>query len=310
MTQQLFDKHWDIIKDKFFRDVKLLGSHNTMTYFTNPNSDIYSDSNIVKKMSMLPSSVRNVICKDFAKCQNLTLKQQFDIGVRSLDLRVCKNDNGVFYINHTFLSYPFSVVLDEIQLFLFNNKREIIEIQIKWMDTTPDADYSAEICKILSEHSVSEFIKQRSAGDYQITPINELITLNKRLFVYLDGKNHGSRRDLDILPLFTYCNRYCNTNIPETKIDFIKKELDSFDPFSRYLYNLSWVLTPQTKDIIKHLSCCFGDNSLTTINEKLHPLSVSYLKELFGENYKHIHIVSMDFIAENNNFAEELIKND
>lgn len=62
------------------------------------------------------------------KCQNLTIKEQFDFGVRYFDIRVKYNKNNVAKSGHGLLNYNILIddVLNLLNIYAYNNKCKVI----------------------------------------------------------------------------------------------------------------------------------------------------------------------------------------
>lgn len=67
----------------------------------------------------------------FAQCQNKTIREQLDMGIRALDLRVTKH-NGDIYLSHHFLSNcTLNSALNDVTQFLQEHPSEFVFIFIK-----------------------------------------------------------------------------------------------------------------------------------------------------------------------------------
>jgi 1-phosphatidylinositol phosphodiesterase len=80
-----------------------------------------------------------------AKCQNLTIDQQLNAGVRYLDIR-CRHFNNVFEIHHgaVFQNINFTNVLNSCNTFLANNPSETIIMAVKEEHTSVGNNRSYE----------------------------------------------------------------------------------------------------------------------------------------------------------------------
>ncbi len=86
------------------------------------------------------SATAYVAMENAARCQNKTIKEQLNMGVRFLDIRLTKKDNE-FYLVHSLADcysdkektkrMPFSEVLDVCKNFLKDNPKETLIISIK-----------------------------------------------------------------------------------------------------------------------------------------------------------------------------------
>lgn len=86
-----------------------------------------------------------------AKCQNLTLDEQFDIGIRYIDIR-CRSINDSFTIHHgsIYQNLNFDDVIDKCTEFLKNNPTETIIMSVKEEYTSSGSIKSFE--KIFSSY--------------------------------------------------------------------------------------------------------------------------------------------------------------
>lgn len=86
------------------------------------------------------SATAYVSMENAARCQSLTIKEQLDMGVRLLDIRLCRK-RGEFYLIHSLADcytdenkkerLVFGRVLEEVFAFLENNPRETVILSIK-----------------------------------------------------------------------------------------------------------------------------------------------------------------------------------
>jgi len=295
---QLFQQHWEKIKDKKFSQLTLAGSHDSCSAGVQYDSVIVSNSTLLKKINQVPQGFRVLgtyrLCNDFAKSQNLTITEQLNLGVRCFDIRICRYNN-IIYTNHTFLSYPAHDVYNEIGQYLINNPKEMVDLYIKWSDTAQD-----DLSNVTVEGLLDSSLKTLLVPNGTELTIEEYVHINKRVFVYLEGNgNPCIWNDMSI-----FCDGYLDTNNPGEKIGYLMNELKMKPP--NWLYRFGYTLTPQNTDIEQNIKKCFlccliksSKVTLSSINNKLPPLT----KELFEGYEKGIHCISRDFI-EDNSLAE------
>jgi len=139
--KQFASKKWmtdlqEDINDKKFIDLWLPGSHDSGTSKINFLSRIAANQDIPKFLNKLTYvgigfAVEKVIA-NWAKAQSLTIAEQLNAGVRYLDIRLAyKKSSKEFWTIHTQYSQKFSEILDEIFIFLKNNPKEIIALDIQ-----------------------------------------------------------------------------------------------------------------------------------------------------------------------------------
>ena len=115
-----YSKWMDEIEDiTFLRDINMPGSHNTMALYS---------------------------IADFSgQCQSLSLKDQLNLGVRFLDIRL-KEDHNKLKVVHDFVDQraSFEYVTDVVEEFLKNNPSEMIIMSVKEDDDPSNSDISFE----------------------------------------------------------------------------------------------------------------------------------------------------------------------
>src|SRR5689334_2890253 len=79
----------------------------------------------------------------FARTQTLTIEQQLKAGVRCLDIRLGKTNDGLdVYHGVVWCALKFDLVLYWVKDFLIRHPREFVVMTIKKEDATPDSEFS------------------------------------------------------------------------------------------------------------------------------------------------------------------------
>ena len=131
----------DILKDRKLNQIVLPGTHDSGTYRL--DKELAPDAeDIVKKLWQFKAEGSFGI-EDFilgwAKCQDLTIYEQLQSGIRYIDLRVCWAKNN-FHTCHSLLGDPTLTLLSDMKKFLNENPKEILCIKVgfKKLDGTQE----------------------------------------------------------------------------------------------------------------------------------------------------------------------------
>ena len=134
-------------------DLSIPGTHNSGAYKVNfsinTNNKYY---NIAAGTYILQPWLKN-----WTICQDLSIKEQLNIGVRFLDIRVSKCNNG-YYLSHAYICSNFIEELDNIYNFLINNPSEFIIIKFKKCPHIKHNISNQDILNVISNHSISNLM--------------------------------------------------------------------------------------------------------------------------------------------------------
>lgn len=86
------------------------------------------------------------------KCQNRTIYQQLQEGVRVIDLRISGlfdyrySNEMEYWCSHSFLTVPLRIVLSDIRKFIRENPTEVVIVEIKgdWSPINADNFFMAK----------------------------------------------------------------------------------------------------------------------------------------------------------------------
>ncbi len=298
----LFADNWDKICDKNFHSLHLLGSHDSCSYSVSENAYLYSDNKYLTAVNRIPKMLRRCLkisklIHSFARSQQSQIIEQLNFGVRSLDVRICEHDN-ILYTNHSLLGMTVSQAIDQVAQFVEANSKEFVQIKFKWSDTNFPYDLSTKLSTLIASHK----LKDKIILDSELN--NNLSTLqasNKRVHLVMEGADRSLSSSNTI-----FCNRYIDTNDPNTKINRLKEQIAVFNPDIGW-YDVQYVLTPQDDDVKKAIyKLRFSNDNLHEINLKLPKPTAVFICDNF--NFKLCNILSLDFInAEHAELAKQLV---
>lgn len=112
----------------------ILGSHNSWSYLP------------VLKWWMRPLAFT-------ARCQNIDIRKQYELGVRCFDLRVRFNGQGVGTVAHSIVEYYIKNLLEDLEFLDINNDcfvRVINEVRVEKDYTKKSVEDFVEFCAYIS----------------------------------------------------------------------------------------------------------------------------------------------------------------
>lgn len=296
---QLFETYWDQIKDKTLFDLTLLSSHDSCAYkFDDHYSQILSDNATLTNFSSMPPYMRRLlgiqsILQGFARTQDIDLTAQLNCGVRCFDLRVALID-GKLVLNHTIVIDELSDILPEFHNFLMSNSKEIIELQLKYTDTNPNANLQDMIMRSIRESALGPYlIRREDMGK----PIHELVESNKRVLIFIEGPPID-----DAMDLYSFKNVYRGFNVAAAKIEDLRAQLLSFTRSVDAIFRAEFTLTPTGDDIRDAVLRRNAGSALRRLTASL-PDPI----ETIGNDLAKVHVVAVDFVNPCNRLAERLM---
>eukprot|EP01084_Bolivina_argentea_P041739 77057_1 len=123
-------------KDKKITDLFIPGSHDSAT------------SNIGDKSLLQKALGARGWGPNWAKAQELDIGEQLEVGIRSLDFRVTKDENNKVYSCHGFISDLFLDDLNKIKDFVDKNKTEIVIVRVQGYSSKDDEELDVAFSQI------------------------------------------------------------------------------------------------------------------------------------------------------------------
>lgn len=241
----------NLLYDKTIYDISLPGTHDSSTYNINGSQYINLPkqySQLIKLANILHIPINNII-KGWVKTQNLNIYEQLNLGVRYLDLRISYYNNN-WHVHHNYIiGDKLSVMLDQIYVFLNENKGEIILIELSHVFNSTQKELN-----ILNNMIKNQFYNLLCRKEeYLNNTIEYLVNTNQRLLIF-------SPTDF-FLPEYLIINTWANTANGNKLHSFnnnIMKKWNNHQYF--YLLKLSWILTPNVYTIIQSLFPLYHKN--------------------------------------------------
>lgn len=230
-------------KDKYIYDLYIPGTHNSAIMHSNINA-----RNMLVAKDFQKFKPATYIIPDFFKfwtaCQNKTILEQLEMGVRYLDFRISYTNND-FYVTHTFQGPLLTNILDQIAKFYENNgTTEVIIIRCTsdHENKTTLKGKLMDLEKRLKEHRVSKYFSATQPAFKKISEYGD-----KPLVLLLQD-------ELSIINLGYkdwYPAKWYNTSDETILAEGIQKSLKNLP--STTISVIQNILTPQVADIIKSL---------------------------------------------------------
>lgn len=132
-------------------DIAMPGTHDTATY------DLGA-LGLVTKLNIIAWRAMR-----FAQTQSKTVREQLDLGVRFLDLRIMPDGKGGFDMYHGAVSLgsDFNTILGDIEAFLKANPKETVLACFKKESNDGRAETSAELASFLAKRGSTYFLEPR-----------------------------------------------------------------------------------------------------------------------------------------------------
>lgn len=145
----------DDIQDKPLCQVGLPGTHDSGTYTfdkemgASPDSDLTMTIQDKLDKGRLLGALTDVILKNvferLCQCQDISIKEQLEAGVRYLDLRVARHEEtGKYYTCHGVYCADMVHVMNDINEFLSANPKEIVLLDFNHLHAMDEDDHKRE----------------------------------------------------------------------------------------------------------------------------------------------------------------------
>ncbi len=278
--------------NKKLRDVVIPGAHN-------------SASSTISKWSLFSG---------VAVCQNLTVHEQLNAGVRYLDIRVCGHKNDIVTCHGIVKGGKLAGIVEEVNAFLRDNPNEFVIVEIK--NEAPMSSLEKHQVLHLIQSTFGERmitaadtqtwfqLKQVTMGEIRKRQKNVLALIHNSFSYHHDGKSYNMKmveKEFSCFHNSTLLHdKWHNTTNPGELLDGNLTHLRRFSRYDRECIICSqFVLTPQPpSNLLDTISLLFGLKSLQPIKlvKQLYQeedLLHSFIRDRPG---LHWNIVSLDFI--------------
>lgn len=277
MTVNINTKNW---MNKLKNDVKLSeinipGTHDSGTKI----SDFYFSS----------------ITDRFSKCQNLTITEQLNSGIRFLDIRL-KESNKDLLVYHGMIKQNliFDKVLLSLKNFLNNNPTEFILLRVEntgEKDKDKDKIFRNVFLNMLNKYEDIIWKPCKESSTVEISKIRGKI-------IFLKTKSIGSKKNYGLLDSFFIKQDCFNLNTDEKNIEWKFEKITEFykkcssKKNKKICINYTSASSDRIKDILKSFlvdSKAIPKYIAREINKK----NIEYLKSL--KEKKYFGIIVMNF---------------
>ncbi|ABL66368.1 DUF2934 domain-containing protein [Chlorobium phaeobacteroides] len=168
-TNKWMQAHWEQIGFKPLKQLCLPSTHDSGTYrldlkLAPDAADLIKTLYNYADTENNATGVRKYI-RGMAICQSLTIREQLDIGIRVIDLRVCKVD-GVYYCCHALLGDEIRVLLKDMAEFLAANPYEVVFVKVglKEMSVAEETEAWSYLVSHTDPYGI-KYPKEKVAGD-------------------------------------------------------------------------------------------------------------------------------------------------
>lgn len=293
-----------VIADKPLCQVALPGTHDSATYEFNqelgasPDSDLTSGiqdkleigRGLFRKLTeKLNDVVLGVVFERLCKCQELTIQEQLNEGIRYFDLRLASHGEDQFYTVHGVYCVNIETVLDEISSFLGNHPKEIV-----LLDFNHFYEMSEEHHKVLAALIVQKLgpkMANQKNGLSPDSPVSEYWEKNAQAVVIYhdDATNKASNGKL----WGENCieSKWPEANDTETLRSKLENTVEA-RPKNKF-FVLQGILTPDTDLIKKEIMENRGDLSIKSIARRATPKVSNWVEDDWDGKTQNI--VMVDF---------------
>ncbi len=298
--------YYYLIKDKLLKDIVIPGTHDSGTAVISENNAVFSRDGRVPDVRGLSKIASKIV--PWSKTQDLTIKEQLDIGVRFFDFRVSVEENNELYLSHGLRGEKLSDSLKAITDFYEKNKhpKELVIIKVKGF---PDKqcekiDGNQLIVNEFKNYLSKQLISRRKLTEkLPLTKYSDLIK-NGNIVILFDARvkegdtgrkmNEAFMNNEWLFDGSCLASPWGNTVSVEELFQYsIKTAKEVADD---KLYALHWTLTANAGYIGKHLTSEFGIRYLTSKLNGGKLYKGSYRLEDLIEQIPRINIVQHDFI--------------
>ncbi|GAX29164.1 hypothetical protein FisN_7Hh235 [Fistulifera solaris] len=294
----------NVIADKPLCQVALPGTHDSGTYQFNeelgasPDSDLTSGiqdklevgRGLFRKLTeKINDAVLGVVFERLCKCQELTISQQLNEGIRYLDLRIASHGEDQFYTCHGVYCVNIDTVLDEVAKFLGNHPKEIVLLDFNHLyEMTPEHHklLAARITQKLGPKMASQ--KEGLSPD---SPVREYWEKNAQaVVIYHDEATHNASNGK---LWFKNCidSKWPEANDTETLRSKLENTVEA-RPKNKF-FVLQGILTPDTDLIKKEIFEGRGDLSIRNIAKRATPKVSNWVEDDWDGKTQNI--VMVDF---------------
>jgi len=130
---------------------------------------------------------------NWAICQELSVSEQLQAGVRYLDFRICEDYAGHLFLCHRVYAADFLAVLDEVRDFLNTHTKEIVIVDIHGVN------WSSGKKSTIANALLTKFDSLLFFGKLNVL-VSTLWMMDKRVVVLYDGDDRFLPRSASFRP--------------------------------------------------------------------------------------------------------------
>jgi hypothetical protein len=307
--------YYHSIKDKLLKDIVIPGTHDSGTAAIPEKGAEWSSDG--RGVSIPFTEKDENFSVPWSKTQDLTIKEQLDIGVRFFDFRVSVEKNNELYLSHGLRGEKLSDSLAAIANFCEKYPKELVIIKVKGIPDKQckDVDGNKLIKQLFEKYLKDLLISKTDVPQLSLTKYSDLIK-NGNIVVLFDvrvsnklnilkAKEKGTLMKQTLKETDWLFDGECleshHANTPSTEKLFnfskkVAKDIEYDKERRNKLFALHWTLTANAKYIGGHVKNAFGIRYMTS---KLNG------GKLYGESYRledlirqipRVNIVQHDFI--------------
>jgi hypothetical protein len=138
------------IANRKLRELILPGTHNSGTSGINSNSEITDDMDARLRTWINLDPMKITHLSNWSITQKLNIDEQLDLGIRYIDLRLCKSTKGEFVTCHSLSGLSLETIFEQIESFLKNpnHDKELLLLDFNHVYEIKNADIDTLAMKI------------------------------------------------------------------------------------------------------------------------------------------------------------------
>lgn len=291
--------NYEALKTKSLYQITLPGTHDTGTYdlgeIPSPGNEL---PQFIKWVQQNMPFLSSGLIQDWSTAQSQDIEEQLKGGIRFLDLRIAQYQ-GDFYIHHGVLGPRLSTVFQQVYNFMSSVEWELVVISASHMENMDDSSH-AQFMQLI-EQSLGPFLyKNVGSSTFLATKLLDILQAGPKIIFIYDDSYLASNPSANFWSSDFIYDNYSNTNVIETLVSDQGSKLEQHSGSASKLFELQWILTPQTSDILSAFPLKL--NPATSYAPTLHSMSQSANMRLesFISTHKEyqINIIIADFYQE------------
>ena len=244
--------NFETLKNKRLYQITLPGTHNTGTYSM---SDMVSPGDELSPFirwiqSKVPTAFSTGVIHEWSKTQTQSVAEQLAGGIRFFDLRIARSSDE-FFIHHGVLGPRLSDIFHDLHTFMSSVDWELVIVSASHMEGMDESSHAKFMDLVIQ--SLSPFLYQNVSSDLcslRSTHIDDILKMGPRIIFIYDDVYLRSHPNQNFWPSELIYDHWSDTNDISVLMSDQQDKLHHHAGSASMLFELQWILTPQTRDIV------------------------------------------------------------